>query len=73
MPAVGRNSSVDTATSFGLDGPRIETRRVQGFPHPSIPVLGPIQPRIPWVPGLFPGTKAAGGWYQTHTPIKRRG
>ena len=57
---VGRDSSVGTATGYGLDGPEIESRWGRDFPHPSRPTLGPTQPPIKWVPGLFPGGKAAG-------------
>jgi hypothetical protein len=59
---VGRDSSVGIATRYGLDGPGIESRWGQDFPHPSRPALGPTQPPIQWVLGLFPGGKAAGTW-----------
>ena len=51
--AVGRDSSVGIATSYGLDGPGIESRWGRDFQHPSRPTLGPTQPSIQWVPGLF--------------------
>jgi hypothetical protein len=43
---VGRDSSVGTATRYGLDGPGIETQWERDFPHPSRLVLGPTQPPI---------------------------
>ena len=58
----GRDSSVGIATRYGLDGPEIESRWRRDFPHPSTPALGPTQPHIQWVPGPFPGGKAAGAW-----------
>ena len=62
MKAVGRDSSVGIATRYGLDGPRVEFRWGRDFSHPSRPDLGPTQPPIQWVPGLFSGSKAAGVW-----------
>jgi hypothetical protein len=43
--------SFSMATCYGLDDPRIESRWVQDFPHPSRPVLRPTQPPIQCVPG----------------------
>jgi hypothetical protein len=57
-----RDSVVGIATRYGLDGPGIESRWGRDFPQPSKPALGPRQPPVQWVPGLFPGGKAAGAW-----------
>jgi len=59
---MGRDSSVGIATRYGLAGPGIESRWGRDFPHTSRPTLGPTQPPIQWVPGLFPGGKAGGVW-----------
>jgi hypothetical protein len=45
-------SVVGIATSYGLDGPGIESRWGRGFPHRSRPALGSTQPPVQWVPGL---------------------
>jgi hypothetical protein len=65
----GRDSSVGIATSYGLEGPRIESWWGWDFPHPSRPALGSTQPPIQWVPALFPGGKAAGAWRWPRTSI----
>ena len=39
--SVGRESSVDIVTGYGMDGPEIESRLGRDFPHPSRPTLGP--------------------------------
>ena len=57
---VNRDNVVGIATRYGLDGPGIESRWRQDFPHPSTPALGHTQTSIHWVPVIFPGGKAAG-------------
>jgi len=58
----GLNSSVSIATRYGLDGPGFETRCVPVLVNRFRPALGPTQPPIQRVPGLFTGGKAAGVW-----------
>ena len=57
---VDRDSTVDMATRYGMEGPGIGFRWGRYFPHPSIPALGTTQPPIKWVPGLFSGGKRLG-------------
>ena len=51
----GPDSSVGTATRYGLDGRGIESRLGRDFPQPSRPALGSTQSPVHWVPGFFRG------------------
>jgi hypothetical protein len=57
---VGRDSSVDIATRYELDDPRIEPRYRRYFPHLSRPVVGPTQPPIQLYRVSFQGVKRSG-------------
>ena len=57
---MGQDSSVGIATRYGVDSPGIESRCGLDFPHPTRPALGPTQPPIQWVPGLFREVKRPG-------------
>ena len=57
----GWDSSVGIATRYRLEGLGIESR-CEIFRTCSNRPMGPTQPPIQWVPGLFPGGKAAGAW-----------
>ena len=58
----GHDSSVGVETRYGLHGPGIESLWGRGFPHPSRQTLGPNQPPIKWVSGLFPVVKVDEAW-----------
>ena len=53
---MGWNTVFGIATRHGLYSSR------QDFLRPSILALGPTQPPLQWVPGLFPRGKVAGAW-----------
>jgi hypothetical protein len=56
----GPGSSVGIATRYGLDGLGIESLWGRDFPQTSRPALGPTQPPIEWVLGLFRWLKRPG-------------
>ena len=57
------------ATSYGLEGPRIEPRWGRGFPHLFRPAPRPTQPSVQWVPGLSRGKGGRGVVLTTHPPL----
>ena len=67
---LGRDIIVIIATRYGLDGPGIESWWGARF---SAPVLGPNQPPVKWVPGLFPGGWSGRGVaFTTHPNLRPR-
>ena len=58
--SVCRNTSVDTATRYRLDGSGFEIRLGKLFLKPSRRSLGPTQPTVQLVPCLNKEDKAAG-------------
>jgi hypothetical protein len=69
---VGRVSSIGLGARYELDGPGIETRWERDFPHPCRPALGPTQPSIQWVRGLFSGGKAVDHPFPSNAEVKER-
>jgi hypothetical protein len=49
----GQDGVVGIATGYELDGPGIESQLGRDLPHSCRPDLGPIQPPVQWVTGLF--------------------
>ena len=69
-----RDSSVGTATRYGLDGPGIESRWGARFSAPLQTVPGTLPSLLHNGYLVFPGGKAAGGVVLiTHPTSKRRG
>jgi len=54
------DSSMGLATTYGLDGPGIETRYGRDFSHLSVPALWHNEPPIQWIPDHFLEVKRPG-------------
>jgi len=61
-------SSDGIATGYGLDGPGSNPGGDEIF-RPSRQALGPTQPPLQWVPGVFPGVKCGRGVLLTTHPL----
>ena len=59
---LGPKSLVGIATRYGLDGSGIKSRWGRELPHLTRPALGPTQPPLQWLPGLFPRSSVVGAW-----------
>jgi hypothetical protein len=57
---VGRDNAVGIAICYKLEGPKIESLWGQDFPQTARLTLGPTQPPIQWVVGLFQGVEQPG-------------
>jgi hypothetical protein len=60
MKPRGRESSIRTATGYGLEGPGIESGREGEFSHTSRPALGHTQHPVQWVLSLSRGYSGQG-------------